>query len=49
MNEISLKPVLEELESLFSIFNAWFFESNLDKPVITVSPDHIGRVDCECA
>lgn len=40
MNEISLKPVLEELESLFSIFNARFFESKLDKPVITVSPDH---------
>lgn len=40
MNEASLKPVLEELESLFSSFNTRFFESKLEKPVITVSPDH---------
>lgn len=40
MNEISLKPVIEELESLFSKFNKAFFEGKLEKPVITVSPDH---------
>ncbi len=35
----SLKPVIEELESLFSKFNARFFAGELEKPVITVSPD----------
>ena len=40
MNEVSLKPVIEELESLFSKFNARFFTDKLEKPVITVSPDH---------
>lgn len=40
MNEVSLKPVIEELESLFSKFNARFFADKLEKPVITVSPDH---------
>ena len=40
MNEVSLKPVIEELESLFSKFNARFFAGKLEKPVITVSPDH---------
>ena len=40
MNEVSLKPVIEELESLFSKFNARFFAGELEKPVITVSPDH---------
>ncbi len=40
MNEVSLKPVIEELESLFSKFNKAFFEGKLEKPVITVSPDH---------
>lgn len=45
---VSLKPVIEELESLFSKFNKAFFEGKLEKPVITVSPDstngalHIG-------
>lgn len=36
---VSLKPVIEELESLFSTFNKAFFEGKLEKPVITVSPD----------
>lgn len=36
----SLKPVIDELEDLFSKFNARFFNGELDKPVITVSPDH---------
>ena len=40
MNEVSLKPVIEELENLFSKFNARFFSEKLEKPVITVSPDH---------
>ena len=39
MTSASLKPVISELESLFSTFNKAFFESKLDKPVITVSPD----------
>lgn len=43
MNEVSLKPVIDELETLFSKFNKAFFEGKLEKPVITVSPDHIGR------
>jgi len=37
---VSLKPVIDELENLFSNFNARFFDSKLEKPVITVSPDH---------
>lgn len=40
MNEISLKPVIAELEDLFSKFNTRFFADKLEKPVITVSPDH---------
>jgi len=40
MNDASLKSVIEELENLFSKFNVRFFESKLEKPVITVSPDH---------
>lgn len=40
MNEASLKPVIDELETLFSKFNKAFFEGKLEKPVITVSPDH---------
>lgn len=40
MNEVSLKPVIAELEDLFSKFNARFFDNKLEKPVITVSPDH---------
>ena len=40
MNEVSLKPVIDELEILFSKFNKAFFEGKLEKPVITVSPDH---------
>lgn len=40
MSEASLKPVIDELETLFSKFNARFFENKLESPVITVSPDH---------
>lgn len=38
MNEVSLKPVIDELETLFSKFNKAFFEGKLEKPVITVPP-----------
>ena len=38
MNEVSLKPVIAELEDLFSKFNTRFFADKLEKPVITVSP-----------
>lgn len=34
MNEVSLKPVIEELEDLFSKFNTRFFADKLEKPVI---------------
>ena len=40
MLEVSLKPVIEELENLFSKFNKPFFAGSLETPVITVSPDH---------
>lgn len=40
MSEASLKPVIDELETLFSKFNARFFENKLERPVITVYPDH---------
>lgn len=39
MNEQSLKPVIEKLESYFSMFNQKFYNGELQKPVITVSPD----------
>lgn len=39
MTSASLKPVIGELESLFSTFNKAFFEGKLETPVITVSPD----------
>lgn len=32
MNEVSLKPVIDELETLFSKFNKAFFEGKLEKP-----------------
>lgn len=35
----SLKSVIEKLESLFSKFNAEFYDEELQFPVITVSPD----------
>lgn len=35
----SLHIVISKLENLFSIFNEKFFNNELDKPVITVSPD----------
>lgn len=34
--EASLKPILTNLESLFSTFNTYFYQGSLTKPVITV-------------
>ena len=48
MNEVSLKPVIDELETLFSKFNKAFFEGKLEKPVITVSPVHSCVAYCLC-
>lgn len=39
MQNSSLKPVIEMLESLFSALNNRFYNGELQKPVITVSPD----------
>lgn len=39
MNEKSLKPVIEKLENYFSKANERFYNNELQKPVITVSPD----------
>lgn len=36
----SLKSTIEQLEDLFEVFNYKYFESELSKPVITVSPDN---------
>lgn len=35
----SLQNTIQELEDLFEVFNSKYFEGNLSKPVITVSPD----------
>lgn len=35
----TIRPVIEQLESLFSIFNKHFYQDELEKPIITVSPD----------
>lgn len=39
MQNNSLQPVIEKLEKLFSILNDRFYSGELQKPVITVSPD----------
>lgn len=39
MSEQSLQPIIEKLESLFSKFNSKFYNGELLKPIITVSPD----------
>ena len=39
MNEQSLKPVIEKLEVIFSRLNHEYFNDELPKPIITVSPD----------
>lgn len=42
MNEVenkSLHEIIEKLESLFSTFNNHFFNGELEKPIITISPD----------
>lgn len=39
MKDNSLKNVIQNLEDLFQVFNDKYFESELAKPVITVSPN----------
>ena len=39
MAEQSLKPIIDKLENLFSKFNEKFYGGELQKPIITVSPD----------
>lgn len=39
MNEQSLKPIIQKLESLFDFFNGKYFNNELERPIITVSPD----------
>ena len=39
MSETSLKPVIDKLENLFSKFNEKFYNRELQKAIITVSPD----------
>lgn len=39
MKDNSLQITIQELEDLFEVLNGKYFESELSKPVITVSPD----------
>lgn len=39
MASTSLKNTIQQLEDLFEVFNYKYFEGQLSKPVITVSPD----------
>lgn len=39
----SLHEVLQQIESLFSKFNHTFYNDELQKPVITISPDSTGK------
>ena len=39
----TLKSVVAELEDLFEVFNEKYFEMELSRPVITVSPDNKNR------
>lgn len=38
-NGMSLQPIIDRLEDLFSLFNEHYYDSELEMPVITVSPD----------
>lgn len=40
MKNKSIKPIIENLESLFSKFNDYFYNNELQQPVITVSPEN---------
>ena len=44
MTNNSIKPIIEELESLFSRFNEHYYNNELPKPVITLSPDEKSRI-----
>lgn len=39
MSNKTLKDTIEQLENLFGVFNKTYFENQLSKPIITVSPD----------
>lgn len=39
MYEASLQPIIDRLEDLFSLFNEHYYNSELEMPVITISPD----------
>ena len=39
MENKSLHSVIGKLENLFSKFNEHFFNGELEKPIITISPD----------
>lgn len=39
MKEMSLKPVIEKLEKLFSAFNEKYYLGELKMPIITIAPD----------
>lgn len=39
MKNNSLKPVIQNLEDLFQVLNSKYFENELAKPVVTVSPN----------
>lgn len=39
MDEQSLRPIIEKLETLFSKFNEHFYQGGLQRPIITVNPD----------
>lgn len=44
MSEVSLKPIIESLESLFDKLNEHFYSSELMTPVISISPNRVGGV-----
>lgn len=39
MSNKTLKDTIEQLENLFGVFNKTYFENQLSKPIVTVSPD----------
>ncbi len=44
-NGQSLSPIIEKLESLFSSFNNYFYQGELQKPIITISSNN-RKVNC---
>lgn len=39
MSDVSLKPIIEKLESLFSVLNEQYYKGELNQPIISVSPN----------